>query len=155
METQSFREAVVWGVTLIIPFLSSYRNMIDQCETAALLGSGYGLQTILIVADTVSIKMNRTELIWNELTTTPSKIDQTTWCSNGKCETTAAKCKKMNSVAQNDTNETSIGSSKFQPWLLKDSWLNQVLEIRAAAECLMMRTLMSAIWVVFKRWMSL
>lgn len=58
MVTQSYRGAVVGGVTLIILFLSSYRNMIDQCEIVALLGSGSGLQTILIVADTVSIKMN-------------------------------------------------------------------------------------------------
>lgn len=154
MGTQFYREAVVGGVTLIIPFLCSYRNMIDQCEIVALLGSGSGLQTTLIVADTVSIKMNWTEFIWNELTTIPSKIDQMTWHSIGKCETTPAKCKKMNSVAEKDTNEAAIGRSKFQAWLLKDSWFNQVLKKRAAAECLMLGTLMSDIWVVIRRGMS-
>lgn len=92
------------------------------------------------------------ELVWRELTAVSSETDQTTRRSNRKCETTPAKRKKMNLVAQNDTNEASIGSSKFQARRLKDSWLNQVLEIW---ECLMMRTLTSDIWVVFKSWMSL
>lgn len=147
MGTQSYREAVVGGVTLITAFLSSYRNTIDQCEIAALLGSGSGLQTILIVADTLSIKMNWTELTWNELTTIPSKIDQTTWRSNGKLR--QPNVKRWILLLRMTQMKQVIGSSKFQPWLLKDSWLNQVLQIRAAAECLMMRTLMSDIWVVF------